>query len=384
VTRNAVPGVLAITLALVVAYLVGTSCAGGDEGDGADPTRTRPGPTGTITAAGRIAFIGRDGRLTLVNPNGSEAQPLTEAAGVQEHAWSPDGSLIAFARSVDGANSVEVVRVDGEIVFEVSGATAPLWSPPGDRLLVERSGGLEILDPSGAPFRTFPSAILPDWSPDGSAVAFIRTSAGGNGVPMIGTVASGEERPLDEALAPEQAVYPVVWHPGGSVLAYRNGLYEPGNGARTELPGIASSFSPDGRLILVILGADPTVTGRPAQLLDLTAGALTPVIGIEVRPAPDGTPPWLYVLKWMDWSADSRIFFYMDPDEFRPRVRIFDTIGLTQDTYPEIRGEYPDLSPDSTHATFQYQGQVWVLPLNATALLPIIDGGLPRWQPRAN
>jgi hypothetical protein len=292
--------------------------------------------------------------------------------------------LIALERSAGEETSVQVVRVNGEPVFEVSGATAPLWSPPGDRLLVERAGDIEILDASGGTVRTFASAIRPDWSPDGTAVAFIRTSTGGNGVPTIGVVAGGEERPLDPALAPEQAVYPVLWHPGGAVLAYRNGLYEPGTGARTELPGIASSFSPDGRLILVTLGADPTVTGRPAQLLDLTAPSLTPVIGIEVRPAPDGTPPWLYVLNWMDWSADSRIFFYMDPDEFRPRVRIFDTIGLTQDTYPEIRGEYPDMSPDSTHVTFQFEGKVWVLPLNATALLPIIEGGLPGWEPRGN
>jgi hypothetical protein len=223
---------------------------------------------------------------------------------------------------------------------------------------------------------------MPDWSADGEALAFIRTSGNGNGVPMTANIATGEERPLDAALAPEQAIYPVLWQPGGTALAYRNGLYDPATGAKTELTGITAAFSPDGRLLMVIQGADPTVIGRPAQLLDLSQEGLPPIIGVEVRPAPDGTPPWLFVRKWMDWGLDGRIFFYMDQDQSRPRVRVFDTVGLTQDPYSNIAGEHPELSPDSTHAAFQFESKVWVFPLNATALAPIAEGSLPAWQPR--
>jgi dipeptidyl aminopeptidase/acylaminoacyl peptidase len=378
IIQNWIPGVLAVALAIVVGFLIATCSA--DDG----PSDNQPTPTGTITAAGRLGFISNDGNLVLINPDGTGAQPITEAGGVQRFAWSPDGSLIAVERQVDGGSELAVIRSGGEAVFNVTGAASPTWSPAGDRLLVERAGGLEILARDGQVVASFPEAVRPDWSGDGSAIAFIRTSANGNGVPIIGRIESREESPLDAGLAPEQAIYPVLWQPGGSLLAYRNTLYDFAAGTGAELPGIAARFSPDGRLLLVVLGADPTVRGRPAQMLDLTRDERPPVIGINVRPAPDGTPPWLFVRMWTDWGKDGRIFFYLDPDEFRPRVRIFDTIGKTQDTYRDIRGEFPVLSPDSTHVTFQYEGKVWVFPLNATALAPIVEGSLPSWQPRDN
>jgi dipeptidyl aminopeptidase/acylaminoacyl peptidase len=378
--RTAWASLAAATVMAVIVLVVASGGCGGDEtppGDSSTPTR---GPVGTITAAGRLAFIAADGNLTLINPDGSGADPVTESGGVQDYAWSPDGSLIAVARLEGGGQpAVDVIRPAGEAVFEVVGGSAPLWSPQGDRLLVERSGGLEVVDAAGQPLRSIANAVLPDWSPEGSAVAFIRVSQG-KGVPMIVFVESGEESALDAGIAPENPVYPVIWHPAGAVLAYRNDLYEPTTGARTDLPGVAAYFSPDGRLLLVVLDADPTVTGRPANLLDLTQGVKT-IIGLEVRPAAEEVPPWLYIRRWTDWGRDGGLLLYMDPDEFRPKMRIYDTVGIMQDSYSNIRGEYPDLSPDSTHLAFQYEGRIEIFPLNGTALVPIAEGSLPRWEP---
>jgi len=368
-----------VSAVVLVALLMVSDCGGGQDSPGNTATPTF-GPVGTINAGGQLAFIANDGNLTLINPDGSGAEAITEGGGVQRYAWSPDGSLIAVQRQ-DGAGSrVEVIRPSGETVFDAGDGAAPVWAPLGGRLLVERAGGLDLLDVGGESVRSIPSAVLPDWSSDGTAIAFIRTSDDGKGVPMITAVESGEERALDATITPDEAIYPVLWHPGRAVLGFRNALYEPGTGTKTELPGPVAYFSPDGRLVLVILGPDPTITGRPARLLDLTQGAKA-TIGLDVRPAPDETPPWLYIKRWTDWSKDGRLLFYMDPDEMRPRVRIYDTVAITQDAYRNIRGENPNLSPDGTHATFEYEGRVWVFPLNAAALVPLAEGSLPAWQP---
>jgi dipeptidyl aminopeptidase/acylaminoacyl peptidase len=370
--------VSAIVLA-VVAFPMASSC--GDGGTSTVGTTTPTfGPVGTITTGGLLAFIGSDGNLTLINPDGSGMEAITEGGGVQHYEWSPDGSLIAVQRQDGDATRVEVVRAGGEAVFDIPGAAAPLWSPPGDRLLVAQGDGLDVVDSSGQAVLSIPSAVLPDWASDGTAIAFIRTSGGGKGVPMVINMASGEERALDAAITPDEAIFPVLWHPGGTVIGFRNALYEPANGTKTDLPGPLAYFSPDGRLALVILGPDPTVTGRPARLLDLTQGAKE-IIGLDVRPAPDETPPWLFISRWTDWSREGRLLFYMDPDELRPRVRVYDTVAITQDAYRNIRGENPDLSPDGSVAAFQYEGKVWVFALDASALVPLVEGSLPAWQP---
>jgi dipeptidyl aminopeptidase/acylaminoacyl peptidase len=379
--------VLIVLLAVLIALVLGGCNGDAEPPDGtATPSSgtgspTIPGsPTGTITAGGRLAFIANDGNLTLIKPDGSGAEAITEGGGVQRYAWSPNGGLIALERQDGDGTKVEVIRPGGDAVFEVPGGATPVWSPQSDRLLVAREGGLDLLDAGGQAVRTIPSAVLPDWSSDGSAIAFVRTSSGGKGVPMIITLASGEEQALDASIAPDELIYPVLWHPGGAVIAFRNVLYEPATGAKTDLPGPVAYFSPDGRLVLVIGGPDPTVSGRPAWLLDLTQGAKE-IIGLEVRPAPDETPPWLFIKRWTDWTRDGRFLFYLDPDEFRPRVRIYDTVAIRQDSYRDIRGEYPDFSPDGTHATFQHDGKVWVFPLDASALPAIAEGSLPAWQP---
>jgi hypothetical protein len=120
--------------------------------------------------------------------------------------------------------------------------------------------------------------------------------------------------------------------------------------------------------------------GHPAELLDLTQGS-KPVIGLDVRPAPDGTPPWLYIWRWADWSDDGRLLVYIDPDLARPRVRVYDTVAIAQEQYREIRGEFPHVSPNGTHITFQWDRTVWTFPLDGSALLPIAGGSLPAWQP---
>ena len=373
--RSAAGALIAVA---TVALLMGISCGEGDTPD--DSSTPSFGPVGTITTGGRLAFIGREGNLSLINADGSGVETITQSGGVQRYLWSPDGSLIALQRQEGAGTVVDVIEPGGDVIFTAAGGSAPVWSPQGDGLLVERDGGIDLLDAAGQVVRSLPFAILPDWSRDGRAIAFIRTLEGGKGVPMIVTVESGEERELDPAIKPDDAIYPVLWHPGGAALAFRNTLYEIVAGMKTDLAGPVAGFSPDGRLVLVVLGPDPDIAGRPAELLDLTRRG-EKIIGLEVRPAPDETPPWQYIKRWIGWSKDGRLLVYMDPDELRPRARIYDTVAIQQEAYSNIRGENPDVSPDGTLAAFEHDGRVWVFPLNATALVPVAEGSLPAWQP---
>lgn len=84
--------------------------------------------------------------------------------GVQP-AWSPDGEL-AFVR-------------DGEVYVDerrVGSGDRPQWTPDGRSLLVEREG-IRLLDVESGEERLLTRGTLPELSPDGGTVAFVRGSS---------------------------------------------------------------------------------------------------------------------------------------------------------------------------------------------------------------
>ena len=71
------------------------------------------------------------------------------------------------------------------------------------------------------------------------------------------------------------------------------------------------------------------------------------------------------------------------PQPSRERVRIFDTVAVSQMQYKNIKGERPDISPDSKFAVFMDSDKVWTLSLDGKNLIAVADGSLPAWQPVA-
>lgn len=359
-----------------MALLWSLACGGGNAPSVPTPT---PSPTpGPILAKGRIAFITPEGRLALIEPNGTNLTPITDA-GVQAFQWSPDGSLIAIQMSRGTDTLVRVIRPDGQAVFEVPGS-APLWSPAGDHLAVTQGQDVSVVDTAGQETLRVAGGARPVWSPDGSALAVLKVGPDGLGVPVIINVATGEEAPLSPGIEPSKPDYPIAWHPAGNVIAYQKTVYDLTNGTTQDLPGTAVEWNPDGRMLMVTLEYVPQDRATPARLLDFTQGGKQ-VIGLDVRPAADETPAWLEIKKWTDWTPDGRYLFYMDPLASRIRTRIYDTVAISQDKMPGLAGKYPDISPDGTHVTFQFEGKVWVLPLDKSTLRDITQGSFPAWQP---
>ena len=162
------------------------------------PTAERqPVAPGSI---GRIAFISGVGdtgdRLYSVKPDGSDLVDVT-TTHAEYPDWSPEGDLIAFddGRHLAGSalplpnGSIYTVRPDGsglERIPHRGEASAPSWSPDGDRLAVAtrqagRDPGIAWLDVSSGemtsvttnPYEGYWDAE-PDVTPDGSRIAFIR------------------------------------------------------------------------------------------------------------------------------------------------------------------------------------------------------------------
>jgi TolB protein len=78
-----------------------------------------------------------------------------------------------------------------QILRGLSGASDPVWSPDGSRLLVEWQGRLVVVRPDGGGERTIVSLSRdahgaledpqPAWSPDGRWMVFCQVRAGGLG-----------------------------------------------------------------------------------------------------------------------------------------------------------------------------------------------------------
>ncbi len=370
-----------LTFGAVLTAVLAAGC-GGSEGEvSLTPTQPPASSPSPITASGKVAYINTDGNLALMNPDGSGVEALTDGGGIEGLRWSPDGSLIAVEGGEGAGFGLRVIGADGGLSFELGDASTPVWSPLGDRLVVSEGSSIAVYDLGGSRLLEVPNATGAEWSPDGKTLAFLRPEevAGGKAVPLLVDVSSGQERPLSDQIEADEPIYPILWHPAGELIAYRDSLYDPATGEKEDLPGVASFWSPDGRLLLVTLGFDAQNNSTTAHLLDFSQGQ--PIIGLEVRPTAEVTPAWLYIHRWTAWSPDSRYLVYIDPDPFRPRVRIYDTVAVTQDILRDIKGERPSVSPDGRHAAFMFEGKVWILALDGSVLQDVSEGSYPAWQP---
>jgi len=212
-------------------------------------------------ANGKIAFSffesdGGTAQLCTVNPDGTGATCLTQTNGpVVEHpAWSPDGQRIAYWDWITG--HIFTINHDGSSdgAGSVEGE-APSWSPPARGRIVFSSGGLASVKTDFTDFAqltTHPGDFAADWSPDGSRVAFTRTT-GGNREIWVVFVDTGQELRLTSTAVDESSP---DFSPDGSKLIFSasNQLHTmnaDGTG-RAPLPvaGIEPSWSPDGTRIV--------------------------------------------------------------------------------------------------------------------------------------
>jgi Tol biopolymer transport system component len=134
-----------------------------------------------------------DSRIWVVTADGSSAHLLTHAGRYYDQwpSWSPDGSQIAFSRRnlLEGSRGrIWVMNADGSAKRHLTSEPnrgnddEPTWSPDGTLIAFVHNGRVFTIEPDGshkrfADTRRLPKHTIdfgPQWSADGSRLAFLR------------------------------------------------------------------------------------------------------------------------------------------------------------------------------------------------------------------
>jgi len=199
------------------------------------PQVNRP-PQRTSAAGGRIAYVGGDGHIYTIAPDGSNEHQVTrdrlaDTSRYNALAWSLDGQL-AFVSFSDAGSALFTSQPDGS-----------------DRTLVF-SG-----EADAAPFYLY-------WSPDSQRIAFLAPSPSDR---LTVWMAASHDSDSSQIIARGSPSY-FSWAPDGqSVLMHIGGermaVFRPGQSELTDLPDVPGGFqspawSPDGRRFLFVRQAD--------------------------------------------------------------------------------------------------------------------------------
>ena len=180
-----------------------------------------------------------DDSVWVVNADGTTTFPLEiGGTGAKRHpTWSPDSSKIAYAVVKNEKEQIYIASSAGGIGPPLANGVGhePIWSPTGTKIAFDayHSGGfgyvdLHIVAPdgSGTPLIVPPSPYtewtFSAWSPDGGRIAYRATGAGGATVYRVMNADGSGDHPL--AVPGEGDARYASWSPDGSRIVYEGAL----------------------------------------------------------------------------------------------------------------------------------------------------------------
>jgi Tol biopolymer transport system component len=227
--------------------------------------------------------------LYLIRPDGTHRRLIPGTRNAWFPAWSSDGKWIVFGRSAAPGSlctRLYVIRSDGTHARRLTGVGAcyrdPVWSPDRQRIAFSKQGALGKdsiwtmkIDGSGLRMLT-DDGDNPAWSPDGGTIAFERGLIApaiwlmdGNGanqrrLTMPAQRLTHSERDLQPDWSPNGTRIAFTrWHDDNSTKTYVSDVFtirSDGTGLRVltrpHARGSMPAWSPDGTRI-VFLGGDP-------------------------------------------------------------------------------------------------------------------------------
>lgn len=260
-----------------------------DDGFGAAPEPGEPLPE----AGGTILLTSGDGGTFVLDVASATLEPIFEPAadGMDgEHAWSPEGTRLAFSRldASDFGSSVYVADADGgnaELLIE--NAAGPRWSPDGTRIAYlstdpfAGASSLAVIQlDGGEPRELADNASTPSWSPDGEWLAFMTApDVRGFDVPagelkIVNADGSGLRTLADAA----PFASPPVWSPDGTRVAFI-GLPEGTDPSSFDVESVVSVLSIETGETSVLAGVDGGGLAEPSWSPDGESIAFTVTTG---------------------------------------------------------------------------------------------------------
>lgn len=234
---------------------------------------TFPGINGSLV-------VTRDEHIYRIEPDGSgDTQLTTNSYSNLDPVWSPTGNEIAFV--IEGGYETFPSDYDGEIwVMDRNGGSLrqitrsdgwsyqPTWSPDGSKIaftsdradLISGTGGqadLYVTDSVGLSSVTRltnspETEGFPAWSPDGTKIAFVRSSGmPGAGTIYVMSVDGSDVTPI--TMGPDDSA--PDWSPDGSQIVFQRAdqvylMEADGSNPRFLVKGTTPRWSPDGRWVI--------------------------------------------------------------------------------------------------------------------------------------
>ena len=208
--------------------------------EGGRELRRLTAPPGTHAEAAwspdgrRVAYITRMsgiGRVSLMNADGGDKRILSgPPASASAPEWSPDGHLIAFlVQSQESGAELYLTRSDmggmrripTPATGVIPGVSGFVWLRDGQHIAYTTRAGpaqsdISVVQLDGTPPRWLAFGYAPNWSPDGTRVAFVVAHVGGGQI-YVQEVTSGRSVPLTD---PKYISLRPVWSPDGAWIAF--------------------------------------------------------------------------------------------------------------------------------------------------------------------
>jgi Tol biopolymer transport system component len=264
-------------------------------------TMPRP-PTLAVSASeDDIIHAISTGTASIVSVDAATGARTTIASGVAmsnpDLSWSHKGDAIAYtAQIVNGYNRVYVASTrDSSQIGSIDFAVGPTWSPDDGLIAYSKDTvGVFVADPDGSNQRQISQAngldfafYRPEWSPDGTKIAFMAGDQPGYSI-VVARVDGSAESTVASSADGKQVYWP-HFSPDGTKLAYQRLVSSNADGdlvnwvvanpdgsnprqlAVNIFPDSTQGWSPDGRY-LVGYNSSSGVTN--ILLIDATSGAV--------------------------------------------------------------------------------------------------------------